>query len=75
MTMLPTSVIGSYAWPSWFITAVDAIKRGDYGPTDMQETLNDAVDLALRDQEDAGVDIVSEGEMRRLGRSEREFDR
>lgn len=67
MTILPTSVIGSYAWPSWFITAVDAMKRGAYGPADMQETLNDAVDLALRDQEDAGVDIVSDGEMRRLG--------
>ena len=67
MTFLPTSVIGSYAWPSWFITAVEAIKRGDYGPADMQETLNDAVDTALRDQEDAGIDIVSDGEMRRLG--------
>jgi 5-methyltetrahydropteroyltriglutamate--homocysteine methyltransferase len=28
---------------------------------------DDAVDLALRDQEDAGVDIVSDGEMRRAG--------
>lgn len=67
MTILPTSVIGSYAWPSWFITAVEAMKRGDYGPADIQETLNDAVDMALRDQEDAGVDIISDGEMRRLG--------
>ena len=67
MTMLTTSVIGSYAWPSWFITAVEAMRRGEYGPTDIQETLNDAVDLALRDQEDAGVDVVSDGEMRRLG--------
>ncbi len=65
--MLTTSVIGSYAWPSWFITAVEAIKRGDYGPKDIEETLNDAVDLALRDQEDAGVDVISDGEMRRLG--------
>jgi 5-methyltetrahydropteroyltriglutamate--homocysteine methyltransferase len=65
--LLPTSVIGSYAWPSWFITAVEAMKRGEYGPADIQETLNDAVDVALRDQEDAGIDIVSDGEMRRLG--------
>jgi 5-methyltetrahydropteroyltriglutamate--homocysteine methyltransferase len=65
--LLPTSVIGSYAWPAWFITAVEAMKRGEHGPADIQETLNDAVDLALRDQEDAGVDIVSDGEMRRLG--------
>ena len=65
--MLTTSIIGSYAWPSWFITSVQAIERGEYGPKDIEETLNDAVDLALRDQEDAGVDIVSDGEMRRLG--------
>lgn len=65
--LLPTSVIGSYAWPSWFITAVAAMQRGEYGPADMEETLNDAVDVALRDQEDAGIDIVSDGEMRRLG--------
>ncbi len=65
--MLTTSVIGSYAWPSWIITAVEAIKRGEYGPKDIEETLNDAVDLALRDQEDAGIDIISDGEMRSLG--------
>lgn len=67
MTLLQTSVIGSYAWPSWFITAVEAIRRGEYGPADTAEALNDAVDLALREQEDAGVDVITDGEMRRLG--------
>ena len=65
--MLTTSVIGSYAWPSWFITAIKAIENGEYGPKDIEETLNDAVDMALRDQEEAGVDIISDGEMKRLG--------
>src|SRR5690606_22723585 len=65
--MIETSVIGSYAWPSWVITAVEAIKSGAYGPKDIEETLNDAVDMAVRDQEDAGVDVVTDGEMRRLG--------
>lgn len=65
--MLTTSIIGSYAWPSWFITAVKAIEAGEYGPKDIEETLNDAVDMAVRDQEDAGVDIISDGEMRRFG--------
>ena len=65
--MIQTSVIGSYAWPSWFITAVEAIKRGEYGPADIEETLGDAVDIALRDQEEAGLDVVSDGEMRRFG--------
>ena len=65
--MLTTSVIGSYAWPAWFITSVEAMKQGAYGEKDIEETLDDAVDLAIRDQEDAGVDIISDGEMRRLG--------
>ncbi len=65
--MLPTSVIGSHAWPSWFFVAVEAIRRGEFGPKDIEETLNDAVDLAIRDQEDAGIDVISDGEMRRFG--------
>ncbi len=65
--LLPTSVIGSYAWPAWLHTALEAAARGEYGPEDMREAQDDAVDLALRDQEDAGVDIVSDGEMRRAG--------
>ncbi len=65
--MLETSIVGSYAWPSWFFTSVASIQNGAYGPSDIEETLNDAVDMALRDQEDADVDVISDGEMRRLG--------
>ena len=67
LPLLPTSVIGSYAWPAWLHTALAAAERGEYGPVDVEETLDDAVDLALRDQEDAEVDIISDGEMRRAG--------
>jgi len=65
--MLKTSVIGSYAIPSWLITAQDAMSRGEYGLEDIRETLDDAVDLAIRDQEEAGIDILTDGEMRRFG--------
>ncbi len=67
LPLLPTSVIGSYAWPAWLHVALWAAQRGELGPDDMRETQDDAVDMALRDQEDAGVDIVSDGEMRRAG--------
>ena len=67
LPILPTSVIGSYAWPAWLHTALAAAERGEYGPDDMAEAQDDAVDLAIRDQEDAGVDIISDGEMRRAG--------
>jgi 5-methyltetrahydropteroyltriglutamate--homocysteine methyltransferase len=67
LPILPTSVIGSHAWPGWLFTALDAAERGEYGPLDKRETEDDAVDTALRDQEDAGIDIVTDGEMRRAG--------
>ncbi len=62
---LPTSVIGSYATPGWLWTALEEIKAGRYGQTDERETFDDAVNIAIRDQERAGVDIITDGEMRR----------
>ena len=64
--LLPTSVIGSYATPGWLWTALDEIKAGRYGSTDERETFNDAVNIAIRDQEKAGIDIITDGEMRRF---------
>jgi 5-methyltetrahydropteroyltriglutamate--homocysteine methyltransferase len=72
-TIIPTSVIGSYAWPSWLSSGIEAARRGEFGSVDLAEMLEDAVDTALRDQEEAGVDIVSDGEMRRSGFFTAEF--
>ncbi len=72
---LRTSVVGSHARPSWFVAGIAAAERGEFGPADLAEMLDDAVDLALRDQEDAGIDIVSDGEMRRAGFFTAEFYR
>ena len=70
---LLTSVVGSHARPSWFVAGIAAAERGEFGSADLEEMLDDAVDLALRDQEEAGVDIVSDGEMRRAGFFTAEF--
>ncbi len=72
---LATSVIGSHARPGWLEVAVAAAGRDELGPVDVREVLDDAVDMALRDQEDAGIDIVSDGEMRRAGFFTAEFYR
>jgi 5-methyltetrahydropteroyltriglutamate--homocysteine methyltransferase len=72
---LRTSVVGSHARPSWFVAGIEAAERGEFGPADLAEMLDDAVDLALRDQENAGIDIVSDGEMRRAGFFTAEFYR
>ncbi len=63
--LIPTSVIGSYAIPSWLWTGIDALKDDKYGPTDRRELFDDAVQIAIRDQERAGIDVITDGEMKR----------
>lgn len=72
---LTTSVVGSHARPGWFVSAIAAADRGEFGAVDLRELYDDAVDVALRDQEDAGVDVVCDGEMRRAGFFTAEFYR
>ena len=70
---LLTSVVGSHAHPGWFVAGIAAAQRGEFGPVDLSEMLDDAVDLAIRDQEEAGIDVISDGEMRRAGFFTAEF--
>jgi 5-methyltetrahydropteroyltriglutamate--homocysteine methyltransferase len=64
---LLTSTTGSYARPSWLFAGLTAAERGELGSADVAELLDDAVDLAIREQEGAGIDILTDGEMRRSG--------
>ncbi|MGZ8501510.1 MAG: methionine synthase [Candidatus Limnocylindrales bacterium] len=72
---LLTGVVGSHARPSWLVAGLDAADRGEFGPVDLSEMLDDAVDLAIRDQEEAGIEVISDGEMRRAGFFTAEFYR
>ena len=67
LPILPTTVVGSYAIPAWLWAAYEKIEAGGFGVMDVAETENDAVATAVRDQERAGVDLISDGEMRRQG--------
>ena len=67
LPILPTTVVGSYAIPAWLWAAYEKIAAGGFGVMDLAETENDAVETAIRDQERAGVDLISDGEMRRQG--------
>lgn len=67
LPLIPTHVIGSYAWPGWYHCCQACAKRGEFGPFDLEELQNDAVSLAIREQEEAGLDVISDGEMRRAG--------
>jgi len=72
---LLTSVVGSHAHPSWVVSGMAAAERGEFGPADLSEMLDDAVAIAIDDQARAGVEVVSDGEMRRAGFFTAEFYR
>lgn len=61
---LRTTVIGSYPFPSWLEFACQHLDQ--FGDADRAELVDDAVSIALRDQLDAGLDVVTDGEQTRL---------
>src|SRR5438093_1109085 len=79
--LLPTSLVGSYAQPDWLIDRkklagrfpprVRAKELWRVAPEFLDEAQDDATLLAIRDQERAGLDIVTDGEMRRESYSNR----
>ncbi len=64
--VLATTVVGSHAWPGWYCQAQEAIAQGLYGAKDIEELRRDAVTVAVEDQQQAGIDIITDGEMGRL---------
>jgi 5-methyltetrahydropteroyltriglutamate--homocysteine methyltransferase len=63
---LPTSVVGSHGLPGWVWLAREAMEQGRLGALDVRELMEDATQAAILDQERAGVDVVSTGEMMRV---------
>src|SRR6476660_1040008 len=80
-TILPTSLVGSYPQPDWLIDRqklagrfpprVRAKELWRIAPEWLEEAQDDATILAIRDQERAGLDIITDGEMRRESYSNR----
>jgi 5-methyltetrahydropteroyltriglutamate--homocysteine methyltransferase len=63
---LPTTVVGSHGIPGWVHLGRAEARGGRVGPADLAEMYDDATTVAMRDQEEAGVDVLTDGEMRRL---------
>lgn len=59
-------MVGSHALPGWPWLARDAMSAGRFGHTDTEEAPQDATRIAIDDQLDAGVDAISDSEMRRV---------
>ncbi|WP_213451318.1 uroporphyrinogen decarboxylase/cobalamine-independent methonine synthase family protein [Rhizomonospora bruguierae] len=63
--LLPTTVIGSYSVPDWLERARTDYHRGRISSVQLGSIHDVCVKAALKDQELAGIDIVSDGELRR----------
>jgi 5-methyltetrahydropteroyltriglutamate--homocysteine methyltransferase len=61
---LRTTVIGSYPFPGWLEFACQHLDQ--FGAADRAELVDDAVAIAIRDQIEAGLDVVTDGEQTRL---------
>lgn len=66
LPILPTTVVGSHGKASWWFAGVRAHEQGVWGEGDLSEMLDDAADTAIRDMTKAGVDVITDGEVRRL---------
>jgi 5-methyltetrahydropteroyltriglutamate--homocysteine methyltransferase len=81
LPLLPTSLVGSYAQPDWLIDRqklagrfpprVRARELWRVAPEYLDQAQDDATLLAIRDQERAGLDIITDGELRRESYSNR----
>jgi len=63
--LLPTTVIGSYPFPRWLGVVRDLGTQGTLTQAEVLEAHDAAVRSAIMDQESAGVDIITDGELRR----------
>ncbi|TMB45962.1 MAG: 5-methyltetrahydropteroyltriglutamate--homocysteine methyltransferase [Chloroflexi bacterium] len=79
--LLPTTVVGSYPQPDWLVDRqmlgsrlpprVRALEIWRVAPELLEQAQDDATVVAIRDMERAGVDIITDGEVRRESYSNR----
>lgn len=73
-TLLPTTVVGSYPQPDWLIDratlskSVPRVRKHEVWRIPeplLEQAQDDATILAIRDMERAGIDVITDGEVRR----------
>jgi 5-methyltetrahydropteroyltriglutamate--homocysteine methyltransferase len=79
--LLPTTVVGSYAQPDWLVdrkmllgTVPPRVRQRDLWrirPEHLEEAQDAATLAAIHDMEQAGIDIITDGEIRRESYSNR----
>lgn len=63
--LFPTSVIGSHPKPKWLSQVMRLHEEGEFGDEKLREAQDDAARVIVEEHERAGIDILSDGEMRR----------
>ncbi len=80
LPLLPTTVVGSYPQPDWLLNremlskTVPRVRMTELWRIPepwLEQAQDDATLLAIRDMERAGIDIITDGEMRRESYSNR----
>ena len=79
--LLPTTVVGSYPQPDWLVDRAmlgsrlpprtRALEIWKVAPELLEQAQDDATEVAIRDLERAGIDIITDGEIRRESYSNR----
>jgi 5-methyltetrahydropteroyltriglutamate--homocysteine methyltransferase len=79
--LLPTTVVGSYPQPDWLVDRAmlgsrlpprtRALEIWRVAPAVLEQAQDDATVVAIRDMERAGIDIITDGEVRRESYSNR----
>ena len=64
-TLFPVTVVGSWSRPPWLIQALRRWQDGEITKEEFDKVADEAVLLAIKYQEDAGTDIITDGEQRR----------
>src|SRR5579871_3719682 len=65
LPFLPTTIVGSYAMPGWLERLKTDYFARRISRHDLDEIYDSAVKAAIKDQETAGLDMVTDGELRR----------
>lgn len=65
---LEPTVIGSWAIPGWYLAYAQFVKANvnQFGSTDREEAVRDAVTAVVKDQMDAGLERITDGEVQRV---------
>ena len=66
LPILPTTVVGSYSMPGWLERLKTDYLGRRISRQDLDEIHDTAVKAAIKDQETAGIDILTDGGGRRL---------